>query len=298
MATQPISSLAGPNDALTLGLVEATDRLDRGFLSLALLYAAATAVLGILVAPFNSYDHDHARSLIIGIVLLAIVAWSWQRRGQLRCLIEDQPRWLLVGVLLCVGMLWADTGWRSSYYLLSYAVIPIAAVLASRRWSLLCAVLVATGYLAGLVIHGYTWTELGTLRDQDSIVANAIGYPASALFFSTAVNRLVGFVARINQIVAEQPPAQTPAATEAARAPERQRTKSLTPREVQIAQLVALGLTDEQIAKRLVVSLRTVNTHVANARRKTGTSNRTELGVLSVREGLVPLDSATAPALA
>lgn len=67
------------------------------------------------------------------------------------------------------------------------------------------------------------------------------------------------------------------------------RTKTLTMREIEVVQLVADGLSNETIAKRLFLSPRTVQSHVANAMKKTDCTNRTELGVLAVREGLVPL---------
>ncbi|MCA1706383.1 MAG: LuxR C-terminal-related transcriptional regulator [Actinobacteria bacterium] len=65
------------------------------------------------------------------------------------------------------------------------------------------------------------------------------------------------------------------------------RTLYLSERERDVARLVAAGLSNEAIADRLRVSPRTVQTHVANARKKSGCANRTELGVLAVREGLI-----------
>jgi len=67
------------------------------------------------------------------------------------------------------------------------------------------------------------------------------------------------------------------------------RTKTFTLREIEVVQLVAEGLSNDKIASRLFVSPRTVQTHVANAMRKAGCANRTALGVLALREGLVPL---------
>ena len=78
----------------------------------------------------------------------------------------------------------------------------------------------------------------------------------------------------------------------------RLRSRHLSPREVEVVRLVAAGMSNVEIARRLFVSPRTVQTHVANAMRKTEAANRTALGVLAVREGLVPLaeDGEEAPA--
>jgi DNA-binding CsgD family transcriptional regulator len=71
------------------------------------------------------------------------------------------------------------------------------------------------------------------------------------------------------------------------------RTRHLSMREIEVVQLVAEGLSNDGIAAKLFVSPRTVQTHVANAMKKTDCANRTELGVLAVREGLVPLTEET-----
>ena len=62
-----------------------------------------------------------------------------------------------------------------------------------------------------------------------------------------------------------------------------QRLATLTARELEIAELVAQGLTSQAIADRLYVSRRTVETHVSRAFRKTGVSSRTALATLMAR---------------
>lgn len=64
----------------------------------------------------------------------------------------------------------------------------------------------------------------------------------------------------------------------------------LSEREVQIARMVVDGLRNQEIADRLRVSKRTVQTHLANAMSKTGTNTRTQLAVHVLRAGIVALD--------
>ena len=61
----------------------------------------------------------------------------------------------------------------------------------------------------------------------------------------------------------------------------------LTAREREVAALVAEGLTNAAIAKRLYISPRTAAVHVSNILAKLGVSNRSELTAWAVRSGLV-----------
>ena len=52
---------------------------------------------------------------------------------------------------------------------------------------------------------------------------------------------------------------------------------SLSSREIEIIELVAEGLTNQEIADRLTISKRTVDNHVSNVFTKTGSKNRVAL---------------------
>ena len=52
---------------------------------------------------------------------------------------------------------------------------------------------------------------------------------------------------------------------------------SLSAREIEIIELVAEGLTNQEIADRLTISKRTVDNHVSNVFTKTGSKNRVAL---------------------
>jgi DNA-binding CsgD family transcriptional regulator len=62
---------------------------------------------------------------------------------------------------------------------------------------------------------------------------------------------------------------------------------SLTPREREVVVLVAQGLTNRQIAERLVVSNRTVEMHVTNVLTKLGITSRSQAAIWAYQHGLV-----------
>jgi DNA-binding CsgD family transcriptional regulator len=63
------------------------------------------------------------------------------------------------------------------------------------------------------------------------------------------------------------------------------RPAALSPREVEVAQLVAVGLTNRQIAERLVISERTAQNHVQHILTKLGFTSRSQIAAWSVRAG-------------
>ena len=70
------------------------------------------------------------------------------------------------------------------------------------------------------------------------------------------------------------------------------RSSSLTPREREVLQLVAMGLTDREIGDRLFISHRTARTHVGNILEKLDVPSRTAATSLAHREGLVQIEDA------
>jgi NarL family two-component system response regulator LiaR len=64
----------------------------------------------------------------------------------------------------------------------------------------------------------------------------------------------------------------------------------LTEREVEVLKLVAKGLSNQEIAEKLVVSERTVGAHVSNILTKLHLANRTQAALYALRTGLTDLD--------
>lgn len=64
----------------------------------------------------------------------------------------------------------------------------------------------------------------------------------------------------------------------------------LSDRELQIVDLVASGLTNQEIAEKLEISKRTVDNHVSNILTKTATGNRVALVRWALQWGKVCID--------
>lgn len=64
----------------------------------------------------------------------------------------------------------------------------------------------------------------------------------------------------------------------------------LTGREVEVLHLVALGMSNQEIAIKLVISEGTVRTHVSNILSKLHVASRTQATLYALREGLASLD--------
>ena len=65
---------------------------------------------------------------------------------------------------------------------------------------------------------------------------------------------------------------------------------TLSERELQIIELVATGLTNQEIAEKLEISKRTVDNHISNILTKTATDNRVALVRWALQWGKVCLN--------
>jgi DNA-binding NarL/FixJ family response regulator len=79
----------------------------------------------------------------------------------------------------------------------------------------------------------------------------------------------------------------------------RARPADLTGREVEVLQLLARGLSNKEIAERLVISRKTVGHHVEHIYAKTGTANRALASLFAANHGLIqhPATGAATPGL-
>ncbi len=70
------------------------------------------------------------------------------------------------------------------------------------------------------------------------------------------------------------------------------RPENLSNREIDVIRLIAKGYPNRQIAEELLISDRTVSTHVGRILKKLQLENRTQIALYALRKGLADLDEA------
>ena len=123
---------------------------------------------------------------------------------------------------------------------------------------------------------GFLLKDAGAERLFEAVRVVADG---DALLAPQVTRRLIAEFAR------QRPPEQPP--------PER--LSELTPRETEVLRLVAEGLSNTEIAGRLVLSDETVKTHVSRVLGKLGLRDRTQAVIAAYESGLVAPRTATRP---
>jgi NarL family two-component system response regulator LiaR len=64
----------------------------------------------------------------------------------------------------------------------------------------------------------------------------------------------------------------------------------LTDRELEVLRLIARGLSNREIAAELVISQKTVKTHVSNILGKLHLDDRTQAAIYAIKKGLAPAE--------
>jgi len=116
---------------------------------------------------------------------------------------------------------------------------------------------------------GFLLKDVTAERLFDAVRVVAAG---DALLAPTVTRRLISEFTRLRPRAAASPPVVLAA---------------LTPRETEVLKLVAEGLSNPEIAARLVVTEETVKTHVSRVLNKLGLRGRTQAVVVAYESGLV-----------
>jgi DNA-binding NarL/FixJ family response regulator len=125
-------------------------------------------------------------------------------------------------------------------------------------------------YVYGALRAGASGFVLKDTRPRDLLRAIEVVAAGDALLAPSVTRRLIA------EFAARRDPAEPPPAL-----------AELTEREREVTRLVAEGMTNREIADRLVISPLTAKTHVSNVLRKLGCRDRAALVALAYESGLV-----------
>jgi two-component system, NarL family, response regulator LiaR len=117
---------------------------------------------------------------------------------------------------------------------------------------------------------------------EDTLRAGAIGY----LMKNVSADQLADAIRAAHVGRSTLAPEAADVLVRAVSAP-REIGETLSQREREVLKLMAEGLTNADIASRLVIGVSTVKTHVSSVIAKLGCSTRTEACALAIRRGLV-----------
>jgi NarL family two-component system response regulator LiaR len=130
-----------------------------------------------------------------------------------------------------------------------------------------------TRYVLGLLEAGASGYLLKSARSEEIIGAIRAVRSGESVLDPVATRKLLERVIKLTK-----------------ETPEDKAHGQLSPREIEVIRLAARGMSNRDIAEKLVLSLRTVKAHLSNIFNKMRCGSRTEAIVKGFREGYITLD--------
>ena len=150
----------------------------------------------------------------------------------------------------------------------------------------------AYGILGGLLIAVLKFIEYRFLVLQHSLEIYgglvALLFAGLGIWLGLKLTRTRETVVVREVPVRVEVPVSTPAVTPFARNEVRREQLGITPRELEILEAIAAGLSNREVAERLFVSENTVKTHAARLFDKLSARRRTQAVQRGKEEGLIP----------
>jgi DNA-binding CsgD family transcriptional regulator len=147
------------------------------------------------------------------------------------------------------------------------------------------------GLLGGILIAGLKLIEYRFLVVEHSL--EIYGGLVALIFSMVGIWLGLRITKSKERVVVREVPVHIPVAERVAGAPfvlneERQRQLGITPRELEILQSIAAGLSNREIAEKLFVSENTVKTHSSRVFDKLQAKRRTQAVQIAKDAGLIP----------
>lgn len=131
---------------------------------------------------------------------------------------------------------------------------------------------------------------LSAHQDVDHVLTLLEEGATSYLPKTVDLNELLGAIRKSNRGESVLPPSVASIVVRHLSGQLDKKEKPLTAREIDVLMLVAKGLTNKAIAKKLHLSPRTIETHLTHIYKKLDVESRTEAAMLAQKKGWISLD--------
>jgi DNA-binding CsgD family transcriptional regulator len=142
------------------------------------------------------------------------------------------------------------------------------------------------GLIGGILIAALKWMEYRFLVIEHSI--EIYGGLVAATFATLGIWLGLKLTGRPERVVVKEVQVPVPASEPFAPNDSKREALGITPRELEILELIAQGLSNREIAEKLFVSENTVKTHSSRVFDKLGAKRRTQAVQLGKEVGLLP----------
>ena len=144
------------------------------------------------------------------------------------------------------------------------------------------------GLIGGILIALLKWSEYRFLVIEHSL--EIYGGLIAATFAGLGIWLGLKVTARKQSVVVKEVPVLVPAPAGGPFVPDEKKREDLgiTPRELEILELIAQGMSNREIAEKLFVSENTVKTHSSRVFDKLGAKRRTQAVQMGKEFGLLP----------
>lgn len=274
-ASRPVSALRSLSrvdfvDPRRLELVaDELDTQSRRVFGFALLYGIGVQMMSLSGYMLSFHSGSSTLPLIMGFSALLLLTVLYCYRGASFSAVRRYPWTLLPLSLFCCLVMVADYPLvQSSFYDIAYVPFIFACFTGWRLWVIPAAGVAIASYVGGALLLGDGTSDstpdgAGVLMVSDTLefVLLAIVIAFFSGIFATQVANLVS--------AADSDSADNG----------KPLLKRLTPRELEVSLLVAGGLSNDEIASKMFLSPRTVESHILSARKKAASTSRTALAV-------------------
>ncbi len=254
-------------------VVAATVRENNGRLfSVGLWFGLLASLDGVImtVGAFGGIEAWDA--VLLGVAGIAFFGGLLTRRRRAFQLATETGAMLAPVTAFCFAAVALTGTFNPSYFNLVFAPLLLAVFSGRRRATYLCAMAMIVADMIGYLMFKPALPVIGSLTNTSLMVTDAIEIIVVAVLLNALADALAGSIAHVD-------PAARSAPEDGLNADGGLRLHKLSARELEVVLWLGGGLTNREIGERMFLSVRTVESHIASALRKTDCDNRTMLAV-------------------